>query len=458
MLARHSRLAIPQISRWVRMNSGSNNKPGAGISNADRTASDRVPETSQSTPQMDPQSTSSESYASLLNKTRLLVQPQSQLPNVHAVNEMPESDPALNGTISEQVSSANPAEVVDSKFSAEIPEFTVPELSDLTLTDGAKIEPENKPQQAIIPEQISSVDPSELSHMPDIQFSGATTESSEAEASNLISLQKQPPFMAQKSHRSAGLSESKDEQFETDLSPAQLAHLNELAEACETDEELEELLSSPDLNHLLSLQQLQDLADTPEPIISALPIPGKSLYPPVYHEPQWRIPVATITFRGYDTQRLELFTHFAVHVASALGIPTSKVYPLPKQRRLWTVPRSPFVHKKAQENFERITRSRGVKAWDAHPDVVNLWTQMLMSHAMAGVGMRIVRWTRMELGGGASELKKVKEKLRDLYKQTNEKVADSERVRRVGKKIMETELAAVEQVGSAGAAKTIDAP
>jgi small subunit ribosomal protein S10 len=245
------------------------------------------------------------------------------------------------------------------------------------------------------------------------------------------------------------------------LSPAQLAHLKELVEACETDEELQELFSSPDLSHLLALQQSQDLADMPEPFISFLPIPGRGLYPPVYHEPQWRIPVATITFRGYDTERLALFTHFAIHVASALGIPTSKVYPLPKRRRLWTVLRSPFVHKKSQENFERITHSRGVKAWDAHPDVVNLWTQMLMSHAMAGVGMRIVRWTRMELGGGASELKKVKEKLRDLYKQTNEKVGDSERVRRVGEKIVETELAAVEQASveaSAGVEKTADAP
>jgi len=69
-----------------------------------------------------------------------------------------------------------------------------------------------------------------------------------------------------------------------------------------------------------------------------------------------------------------------------------------------------------------------------------------MSHAMAGVGMRIVRWTRMELGGG-EWVEKVKEKLRDLYKQTNEKVADSEKVRRVGEKIVETELAAVEQAG-----------
>lgn len=241
------------------------------------------------------------------------------------------------------------------------------------------------------------------------------------------------------------------------LSPAQKAHLEELVASCKTQKELDDLLSSDDLRHLLSLQELKDLADIPEPILSSLPIPGKSAYPPVYHEPQWRIPVATITFKGYDTERLALFTHFAVHVASALGIPTSKVYALPRQRRLWTVLKSPFVHKKAQENFERITHSRGVKAWDADPRVVNLWTHVLSEHAMAGVGMRIVRWTRMELGGGMSELKKVEE----MLERRDEQVGDGEKVRRVGEKILETESAAVEQAdmeANVEAEKTNNAP
>jgi ribosomal protein S10 len=125
------------------------------------------------------------------------------------------------------------------------------------------------------------------------------------------------------------------------------------------------------------------------------------VYPPYHHEPKWRIPVATITFKGYDSQALELFTHFSVHVASALGIPTSRVYALPKQRRLWTVLKSPFVFKKAQENFERITHSRGIKAWDADMEIVNVWMAMLRQHAMPGVGMRVVKWTRMEVGGGS---------------------------------------------------------
>lgn len=221
-----------------------------------------------------------------------------------------------------------------------------------------------------------------------------------------------------------------------DLSPSQQALLHELAASCTTQAELDELLSSSDLERLLSLQELQDIIDTPEPILTSLPIPGKSIYPPFHHEPKWRIPVATITFKGYDAQALELFTHFSVHVASSLGIPTSKVYTLPKQRRLWTVLKSPFVFKKAQENFERITHSRGIKAWDADLGIVNIWTSMLRQHAMPGVGMRIVKWTRLEVGGGSQDLKDVEGEVRGVFK-----AQDAERVRKLGAQIVESELA-----------------
>jgi small subunit ribosomal protein S10 len=230
-----------------------------------------------------------------------------------------------------------------------------------------------------------------------------------------------------------------------DLSPGQKAHIEELAATCETQEDLDKLLASSDLQYLLSLQALKDLADTPEPIISSLPIPGKGVYPPIHHKPQWRIPVATITFRGYNTQTLGLFAHYAVHVASALGIPTSKVYALPRQRQLWTVLKSPFIFKKAQENFERITYSRGVKAWDANPEILDIWTHMLRIHAMPGVGMRVVRWRREEVGGGADELKNVKGKLKNLFRRRNKELGSGQRVRQLGEQIVEKELAAVEQ-------------
>ncbi|KDR72782.1 hypothetical protein GALMADRAFT_142515 [Galerina marginata CBS 339.88] len=130
-------------------------------------------------------------------------------------------------------------------------------------------------------------------------------------------------------------------------------------------------------------------------------IHGRSVHEPFFHPRTHDIPVANIHFRSHHVQLLNLFTHFAVHAASSLGIPTSKVVPLPTQRTLWTVLRSPFVHKKSQENFERKVHKRAVKAWDADPEVVGRWVTYLRAHAMPGVGMKVTTWDRLPLGVGS---------------------------------------------------------
>ncbi|KAF9045751.1 hypothetical protein BDZ89DRAFT_1155444 [Hymenopellis radicata] len=96
---------------------------------------------------------------------------------------------------------------------------------------------------------------------------------------------------------------------------------------------------------------------------------GRSFHAPFKHPQTDNIPVAIIQFRSYHTHLLDLFTHFASHAAASLAIPISGVIMLPKKRSLWTVPRSPFVFKKSQENFERIEHKRAIKAWDADEEV-----------------------------------------------------------------------------------------
>jgi ribosomal protein S10 len=135
-------------------------------------------------------------------------------------------------------------------------------------------------------------------------------------------------------------------------------------------------------------------------------IHGRSVHKPFFHPRTHDIPVANIHFRSHHVRFLNLFTHFASHAASALGIPASQVVALPTQRRLWTVLRSPFAHKKSQENFERKVHKRAIKAWDAHPQVVQRWITYLRTHAMPGVGMKVITWERAPLGIGASHLKK----------------------------------------------------
>ncbi|PPR03600.1 hypothetical protein CVT24_007589 [Panaeolus cyanescens] len=133
-------------------------------------------------------------------------------------------------------------------------------------------------------------------------------------------------------------------------------------------------------------------------------IHGRSMNPPHFHPRTHDIPVANIHFRSHHPTLLSTFTHFAAHAASSLGIPTSRVIPLPTQRSLWTVLRSPFAHKKSQENFDRKVHKRAIKAWDADPEVVQRWIAYLRKHAMPGVGMKVTVWDRVPLGVGKSKL------------------------------------------------------
>jgi ribosomal protein S10 len=131
---------------------------------------------------------------------------------------------------------------------------------------------------------------------------------------------------------------------------------------------------------------------------------GRSVFTPYLHPQTHGIPVANIHFRSHHLPILNLFVHFSLHAATALGIPASNVISLPTQRSLWTVIRSPFVHKKSQENFDRKVHKRAIKAWDADSEVVQRWVLYLRKHAMPGVGMRVTTWERVPLGIGALNL------------------------------------------------------
>lgn len=46
--------------------------------------------------------------------------------------------------------------------------------------------------------------------------------------------------------------------------------------------------------------------------------------------------------------------------------------------------------------------------WDVDGEVLERWFQYIRRHAMGGVGMRAVRWERVQLGVGEKELRGVK--------------------------------------------------
>ncbi|KAG0283234.1 mitochondrial 37S ribosomal protein rsm10 [Linnemannia gamsii] len=131
----------------------------------------------------------------------------------------------------------------------------------------------------------------------------------------------------------------------------------------------------------------------------------------VYGEPvqiptTHNITVAHLHLRSYLPHQLEFFTDFARRAAAALEMPCSGAIPLPVQTSKWTVNKSPFIYKKAQETFERKTHKRLLAIKDTHPDVVRRWVQFLNQNAIAGVGMKVTVWENEELGVGQKKMEK----------------------------------------------------
>ena len=83
--------------------------------------------------------------------------------------------------------------------------------------------------------------------------------------------------------------------------------------------------------------------------------------------------------------------------------------PLPRRTERWTVPRSNFVHKKSQENFERVTVRRLVQIQDGDSEVVRAWLGFLMKYPVSGVGMKANVWEHEGMGEQKGNDKVMKE-------------------------------------------------
>lgn len=109
---------------------------------------------------------------------------------------------------------------------------------------------------------------------------------------------------------------------------------------------------------------------------------------PLRHASKYNIKTCELQLRSYSVRNLEVFADFAMRAAYYLKLPASGPRPLPKITERWTVPRSNFVHKKSQENFERITTRRQIEIKDGHPETVAVWLGFLKKHQYYGIGMK----------------------------------------------------------------------
>ncbi|MCJ1276891.1 mitochondrial 37S ribosomal protein rsm10 [Puttea exsequens] len=121
---------------------------------------------------------------------------------------------------------------------------------------------------------------------------------------------------------------------------------------------------------------------------------------PLKRKAQYGVPVCDLQIRSYSVRNLEFFADFALRAAYYLNLPAAGPVPLPRITERWTVPRSHFIHKKSQENFERITMRRLVQIQDGHPDSVEIWLAFLKKHAYYGIGMKANVWRHEKLGVG----------------------------------------------------------
>lgn len=119
---------------------------------------------------------------------------------------------------------------------------------------------------------------------------------------------------------------------------------------------------------------------------------------PLRRVAEYGVPSCDLQLRSFSVPNLEFFCDFALRAAYYLNLPAYGPIPLPRIKERWTVPRSTFVHKKSQENFERITLRRLIQIRDGNPESVQIWLAFLQKHAYYGVGMKANVWEFSPLG------------------------------------------------------------
>ena len=93
-----------------------------------------------------------------------------------------------------------------------------------------------------------------------------------------------------------------------------------------------------------------------------------------------------IRLKGYDHEIVDQSTKLIVDTATKTGARVSGPIPLPTQRSLYTVIRSPHVNKDSREQFEMRTHKRLIDILDPTPSTVD---SLMRLDLPAGVDIEI---------------------------------------------------------------------
>ncbi|KAI0603259.1 30S ribosomal protein S10, mitochondrial [Biscogniauxia sp. FL1348] len=174
---------------------------------------------------------------------------------------------------------------------------------------------------------------------------------------------------------------------------------------------------------------VNELPDPREQNLLRLPRAVQAVYlQPLRREAEFGVPSCDLQLRSYSIPNLEVFCDFALRAAYYLGLPAFGPVPLPKIIERWTVPKSHFIFKKSQENFERITRRRLIQIKDGHPETVQIWLAYLQKHAYYGIGMKANVWQYGKIDTG----KQMDEELGSMQKIIEQKLSLLGRTKTMG--------------------------
>lgn len=93
-----------------------------------------------------------------------------------------------------------------------------------------------------------------------------------------------------------------------------------------------------------------------------------------------------IRLKGYDHEIVDKSTKLIVETAAKTGARISGPIPLPTERNLYTVIRSPYVNKDSREQFEMRTHKRLIDILDPTPYTVD---SLMRLDLPAGVDIEI---------------------------------------------------------------------
>ena len=100
----------------------------------------------------------------------------------------------------------------------------------------------------------------------------------------------------------------------------------------------------------------------------------------------------TLRLSSYHPAHLDFLAYFARHAASALSLPTHPVIHTPAEIKKWNVIRSPFIHAKTRDIFEKKTYYRIIQAVDGDDEVVKRWIAYIHGCLPHGVDMTVDRY------------------------------------------------------------------